>query len=204
MSDVGSTARTFAAGALGYLAGSIPSADFATRLATRGEIDLREHGSGNPGATNAAQVLGSRWGTAVLVADVGKGVFAGFAGRRAGGDAGCYAAATAAIAGHIFPVWSGFRGGKGVATSAGAVLAAFPAYFPVDAAVAAAGVLGLRNAARVMWVNGPVWVGASLLWYRRGWPNAWGPRPSRGLVAFSAVGAAMILAKFRASGRTQG
>src|SRR5215210_914129 len=108
---------TVAAAAAGYLLGTIPSAGVVAWLATRGEINLREAGSGNPGAINAIKMLGTRWGLVVLVADIAKGAAAGLLGLAIGGDPGAYAAATAAIAGHIFPVWSGFRGGKGVATS---------------------------------------------------------------------------------------
>ena len=123
---------------VGYLLGTIPSAGVVAWVATRGEINLREAGSGNPGAINAIKMLGTRWGVVVLVADIVKGTAAGLLGLLIAGDPGAYAAATAAIAGHIFPVWSGFRGGKGVATSAGACLAVFPAYFPIDMLVAGA------------------------------------------------------------------
>ena len=131
--------------AAGYLVGTFPSADLAARFATRGSIDLRAEG-GNPGALNAAQQLGKQWGLAVLVSDAGKGAIAGVLGRAIGGPNGAYTAAGASIAGHIVPVWNGFRGGKGVATSAGACLAVFPVYFPLDASVAAAGAVGSRNA----------------------------------------------------------
>ena len=115
------TGRVLAATAMGYVLGSFPSADLAGRLASRGvPRDLRAEGSGNPGALNAAQVLGTRWGVAVLAADIGKGAAAGRLGRSIGGDLGAYSAATAAIAGHVAPPWSKFRGGKGIATSAGA------------------------------------------------------------------------------------
>ncbi len=192
-------ARTLVAGAAGYLLGSVPSADVAARLAHGGETDLREKGSGNPGGVNAAAVLGRKWGLGVIVADVAKGALAGFAGRRIGGDRGAYAAATGAIAGHIAPPWSRFRGGKGVATSAGACLAVFPAFFPIDAAVAAAGAAGLQHAERTVQINAAVWTLTAVLWWRARLPNAWGPRPGPGLVAFSAAGSAMILAKFRAT-----
>lgn len=184
------------AGALGYLFGSFPSADVATRLATNGSVDLRSAGSGNPGATNAAQVLGTAWGIAVLVIDVGKGVVAGFLGMAAGDDAGGYIAATAAVAGHILPVWSRFRGGKGVATSAGACLAVFPVYFPIDLAIAAIGALAARRAERATRIAALVWVGAATAWWMLDLPNAWGPDPSWLLVAFASASAAMILAKF--------
>jgi glycerol-3-phosphate acyltransferase PlsY len=183
--------------AIGYLAGSTPSADIASRLATRGRIDLREAGSGNPGALNAAQVLGRRWGLTVLAADVAKGTLAGVLGRAVAGDAGAYAAATAAIAGHIAPPWSGFRGGKGVATSAGTCLAVFPAYFPIDMAVAGMTAYRSRQARRSVTVACAIWTGAALLWWRARLPNLWGPEPGIGLVAFAFTGSAMILWRFR-------
>ena len=133
-----SARRVLWAAVVGYLFGSLPSADVAGRLASPAQPrDLRDEGSGNPGALNAAQVLGWRWGLGVLAADIAKGAAAAQFGRAVGGDEGAYAAATAAIAGHVAPVWSKFRGGKGIATSAGACLAVFPAYFPVDVGVAA-------------------------------------------------------------------
>jgi glycerol-3-phosphate acyltransferase PlsY len=182
---------------IGYLVGTFPSADVAARLATRGRVDLRAAGSGNPGGLNAMHELGKGWGIAVIVADLLKGAVAGGLGGLVGGGAGAYAAATAGIAGHIFPVWSRFRGGKGVATSAGACLAVFPAFFPIDAAVAAAGALGTRNPERTIWANGIVWVGASVLWWAAGLGNLWGPEPTIGLVVFSVISTVMIVGKFR-------
>lgn len=194
-------ARVVAAAGVGYLAGTFPSADLATRIAARG-LDLRAEGSGNPGALNAAAVLGRRWGLAVLAADMAKGTFAGLAGRAIAGDDGAYAAATGSIAGHIAPVWNGFRGGKGVATSAGACLAVFPAYFPLDAAVAATSAAASQQAERSIQVSCAVWTAAAVLWWRRGLPNGWGPTPGPALPMFAAVSSAMILAKFRAARRT--
>lgn len=197
--------KTLVAAALGYLVGSTPSADIAARLATGGDVDLREAGSGNPGGTNAAQVLGSRWGAAVMAADTVKGTAAAVAGRSVGGDAGAYAAATAAIAGHIFPPWSGFRGGKGVATSAGASLAVFPAYSLLDALVAGASTsLSRRHLELAMTVTCGAWTASAWLWWRRGLPNAWGPRPSAGLFGFALGGSALILGKFWAERRVAG
>ena len=188
-----------AAAVVGYLAGTIPSADIATRLARTGVSDLRSTGSGNPGATNAAAVLGTRWGVAVLIADMAKGALAGVAGRSIGGTAGAYTAAAASIAGHIVPVWSGGRGGKGVATSAGACAAVFPAFFPIDTAVAVVGAVTSRNAERAVWMSCTAWILSSVLWWRRHLPNAWGPEPTLGLPIFAMAGSAMIIAKFRAA-----
>ncbi|MEP7203066.1 MAG: glycerol-3-phosphate acyltransferase [Ilumatobacteraceae bacterium] len=181
---------------VGYLAGTVPSASLASRLASGGAIDLRTVGSGNPGALNAAQQLGTMWGVGVLVADAAKGFFGALAGRRLAGPTGAYLAATMAIAGHVVPVWSGFRGGKGVATSAGACLAVFPAYFPIDAAVAVAGAAGTRSPETAIRISSLAWTLSAILWWRKRWQNAWGPPATAGLPAFAASGSAIIVAKF--------
>jgi acyl phosphate:glycerol-3-phosphate acyltransferase len=198
---VGEALRTVLAIAIGYLLGTIPSAAVVAWLATRGEVNLREAGSGNPGAINAIKMLGTRWGLVVLVADIAKGLAAGAVGIVIAGDPGAYAAATAAIAGHIFPVWSGFRGGKGVATSAGACLAVFPAYFPIDLAVAGASALKSRRADLGTQVACFVWVVSALVWWLADLPNLWGPDPSVGLFLFAVIGSTMILYKFRVAAR---
>ena len=188
-----------AAAGIGYLVGTFPTADVVTRLATRGRIDIRSVGSGNPGGLNTMQAVGKGWGVAVILVDIVKGASAGLLGWFVGDTAGAYAGATAGIGGHIAPVWSHFRGGKGVATSAGAVLAVFPVYFPIDAAVAAVAAVGSRNSERVVWVSGPIWVSAAVAWWLADLPNAWGPEPTVGLPVFATLGTAMILGKFAAS-----
>jgi len=196
-------ARLAAAAASGYLAGTLPSADVATRLATGGATDLRSTGSGNPGAANAMKVLGPGWGWGVMAADVGKGAVACAAGRRIAGDGGAHLAGTAAVVGHCFPVWNGFRGGKGVATSAGQCLATFPVYTAIDLGVAAATASSPRwkqRAFAATAIASSCWVGASVLWWRRGWPNGWGPRPSAALPTAAAASSAVILYKFATSG----
>lgn len=190
-----------AAAAVGYLVGTIPSADVAARLATGGTTDLRAAGSGNPGAANAMAALGRIWGWGVLAADIGKGVVACLAGRRLAGGPGANLAGTAAVVGHCYPVWSGFRGGKGVAVSSGQCLATFPAYFPIDIAVAFA-VARLRGRALpATAVASAVWVGSGLLWWRRAWPNGWGPAPGPALPLSAAVSSAVIMVRFAAGNR---
>ena len=184
---------------VGYLFGTLPSADIATRLAKAGVSDLRAAGSGNPGAANAGAVLGTGWGLAVLASDMGKGAAAGIVGRVIAGPAGASAAATASIAGHIVPLWNGGRGGKGVATAAGACLTVFPAFFPIDAAVAFIGASRLRDAEKATRLSCAVWVTASLMWWRRSLPNAWGPPAGAGTFVFALAGSSMILTKFRVS-----
>ena len=177
----------------GYLLGTAPCADVASRLATGGALDLRSSGSGNPGGVNAKRVLGRRIGHAVMAADVAKGIAACGWGRKVAGDLGAHLAGVAAVAGHCYPPWSRFRGGKGVATSFGQCVATFPAYAPVDAALATAvaRIPGLRRPALVsVAVSSGAWVLAGVLWWRRGLPNLWGPRPT---VALPVASAATVL-----------
>lgn len=116
-----------AALALAYLIGSIPSGYLAARAVTG--TDIRAQGSGATGATNARRLLGTRWGVGVALFDIAKGVVAVLLARAlTGGDAWPALAGLVAVAGHCWPVWLGFRGGKGVATGLGMVLAlAWPA-----------------------------------------------------------------------------
>jgi len=116
---------------LSYLIGSIPTSLIAARL-MRG-IDLRQYGSGNAGATNAIRILGWKPGIAVMAVDIAKGVIptlwlAPFAyGTILFPDAAVQlAAGCAAIIGHIWTVFAGFRGGKGVGTGAGVLLVLYP------------------------------------------------------------------------------
>lgn len=102
---------------LGYLAGSVP---FAFLLTRRAGIDLRRSGSGNLGATNVLRTAGVWQAVAVLALDVAKGMAAVLIARRVAGGATIAAiAGAAAVVGHIYPVWLGFHGGKGVAVAAG-------------------------------------------------------------------------------------
>jgi glycerol-3-phosphate acyltransferase PlsY len=180
----------------GYAVGTLPSADVAARLATGSATDLRAAGSGNPGAVNAMAVLGKHWGWGILAADVTKGTLACAAGRRLAGATGAHVAGTAAVVGHCLPVWNGFRGGKGVAVSLGQCLATFPVYLPVDLGVSWA-VGRWRGRALPGTVAGSAtWVTAGLLWWRRDWPNAWGPRPSVALPLANAASSAVILWRF--------
>lgn len=104
-----------------YLLGSISSAVIVGRLL--GTADPRTQGSGNPGATNMLRIGGKKAGAITLVGDMLKGLLAVLIARALGAGAEVQAlAATAAFLGHLFPVFFGFRGGKGVATALGALL----------------------------------------------------------------------------------
>ena len=117
---------------LAFLIGSIPSSVWISRWFFK--IDIREFGSGNPGATNTYRILGPTWGTLVMVIDMLKGITAvklalllpqyipddtNFINLQIG-------LGLAAVVGHIFPIWAEFRGGKGVATVFGMVLGIQP------------------------------------------------------------------------------
>lgn len=182
--------------ALGYLLGTIPFAELVTGVATRGTVDLRSTGSGNPGGFNTFRSVGKAWGAVVVLLDGGKAMLAGLVALVLVGDAAAFAAATAAIAGHIWPVWTGFRGGKGVAAAGGAVLGVFPAYFPLHLLVLASGVVAFRRSRPAMLLGMTAWVLAAVVWTAFDGPNAWGPDPTAGLVVFSALGAAMVVVKF--------
>lgn len=111
-----------------YLFGSIPSAVWLGK-GLHG-IDVREHGSKNAGATNCFRVLGKRTGTLVLIMDISKGilsiVFSKFLIPDAGAMLLWMGCAGLCVLGHVFPVFAGFRGGKGVATSLGVFLGLNP------------------------------------------------------------------------------
>ncbi|MEO7167602.1 MAG: glycerol-3-phosphate 1-O-acyltransferase PlsY [Spartobacteria bacterium] len=122
----------FLTAAVGYLLGSCPNGFLVARA--RG-VDIRKHGSGNIGATNVLRVVGKSWGYLVFALDCLKGFAAvriGFAlalslaPHMVQRDLVGIVAALACILGHAFPVWLGFRGGKGVATSAGVLLGLMP------------------------------------------------------------------------------
>jgi glycerol-3-phosphate acyltransferase PlsY len=111
-----------------YLFGSIPSAVWLGKWLHG--IDVREHGSKNAGATNCFRVLGKRTGTLVLLIDISKGVLSMILSKYLMDEAGSMVllmlAAGICILGHVFPVFAGFRGGKGVATSLGVFLGLNP------------------------------------------------------------------------------
>jgi glycerol-3-phosphate acyltransferase PlsY len=121
--------------AAGYACGSVP---FGVIVARSKGVDILREGSGNPGATNVGRVLGKRFGYAVFALDALKGALPVLGARLLAGDALAEWAPAAALAGavlgHVFSPFLGFRGGKGVATGAGA----FAVLLPVPAAVALA------------------------------------------------------------------
>jgi glycerol-3-phosphate acyltransferase PlsY len=111
---------------LAYLLGSLSGSLLLGRF--RG-VDIRTQGSGNAGGTNALRTQGWKFALGVVLIDVGKGALAVWLMRQVVGDAAqwpIYAAIIAAVIGHVWPVFHGFRGGKGLATLLGGLLVAWP------------------------------------------------------------------------------
>jgi len=116
---------------IGYLLGSIPTSVWVGKMFFN--VDIREHGSKNAGATNTFRVLGKKPGSLVFAVDVVKGASAVVLAGMIAGSVNSEISSihkiiggVAAVVGHVFPVYVGFRGGKGVATSFGVILAIAP------------------------------------------------------------------------------
>lgn len=117
---------------LAYCIGSIPTAVWISKAMFG--IDIRDYGSGNAGATNTFRVLGSKWGTIVMVVDILKGVLAtslyilvpAYLNNELHRTNLMIGLGLAAVIGHIFPIWANFKGGKGVATLLGMAVAIQP------------------------------------------------------------------------------
>lgn len=119
-----------------YLLGSLSGSLLLGRL--RG-VDIRTQGSGNAGGTNAFRTQGAKFALGVVIIDIGKGALAAWLGLRFADASNAawlaYATAFAAALGHVWPLWHGFRGGKGAATVVGGIAVLWPMAIPVLLAV---------------------------------------------------------------------
>lgn len=119
-----------------YLLGSLSGSLLLGRL--RG-VDIRTQGSGNAGGTNAFRTQGAKFALGVVIIDIGKGALAAWLGLRLANASNAawlaYATAFAAALGHVWPLWHGFRGGKGAATVVGGIAVLWPMAIPVLLAV---------------------------------------------------------------------
>jgi len=192
-----------------YLVGSIP---FGLLLGRMHGVDIRQHGSGNIGATNVGRVLGRKWGFLAFGLDVAKGLIPmAVAGRvvalqAQGADVGpagqtvaMLLVAAGCIVGHIWPVYLGFRGGKGVATSLGVLLGYWP-YLTVPGLAAFATWAGLLAAARyvslasiVAALSFPIYLAAF------GWWQGWEGSRLGLLLGFSVVMAGLVVFRHRSN-----
>ena len=108
----------------GYFLGSFPSGVIVSRYA--GVDDIMSRGSGNIGATNVFRVLGAKYGAIVLALDMLKGIIPAYLGSRCFGTLGALVVGMCVILGHNWSIFLKFKGGKGIATTAGVALVAFP------------------------------------------------------------------------------
>lgn len=140
---------------MGYLLGSVPFGLVVGYLWLG--RDIRESGSGKTGTTNVLRMAGKVPAALVMAGDIGKGVVPGLVGRFVFHDDGVAAAgASVAVVGHIWPVFAGFRGGRGVATAFGAVLGLTPAVAIVFPLIGAALVIPTRYVSLMSVVGTPI------------------------------------------------
>ena len=117
----------------GYFFGSFPSGVIVSRYA--GVDDIMSRGSGNIGATNVFRVLGAKYGAIVLVLDMLKGIIPAYLGSRYFGTLGALVVGICVILGHNWSIFLKFKGGKGIAATAGVALVAFPKTVVISVAV---------------------------------------------------------------------
>jgi glycerol-3-phosphate acyltransferase PlsY len=174
-----------------YVLGSIP---FGLLIAKSQRIDIRKHGSGNIGATNVWRVMGKKWGLMTFAADVGKGLLAVLVAKWIAAhwsytvelprgreevqflahDFAGIAAALGCILGHSFPIWLGFKGGKGVATSLGVIIGMMPVAAAIDFLLwgAVFGISGYVSLASIVAAIALPVIVVGLLFL--GWVHGWG------------------------------
>ncbi len=116
-------------GILSYLIGSIPFSYLLPKWI--GKIDIRVHGSGNTGTTNVLRTLGMKVGILSFIGDFFKGILPTLLGLIFWGEIGAIVGGTMAVIGHCYSVWLKFKGGKGVATSAGVLIVLLPKIFVI-------------------------------------------------------------------------
>jgi len=188
--------RYLICGLFGYLLGAIPFGYLAGCLAG---VDIRQFGSGNIGATNVLRTLGRKFGYPVFLADTLKGYLAVrtafwlFAGNSAAAYLPGIVAAVCVVLGHSFPVWLRFRGGKGVAASAGACFGLLPTETLLVAAIWIGAFLlfrfvSLASVAAASALPVSVWILSSGQWRSRG-----------PLLAFTVLLAAIVIMRHRSN-----
>jgi glycerol-3-phosphate acyltransferase PlsY len=177
---------------VGYVIGALPTTDL---LAGRAGIDLRQGGSGNPGANNALRLGGRRLAGTVLLVEIAKGAGAVIAGWGLGGDPEAAAAGVGAITGNILNPFHRLRGGKGLAITAGVTAAAWPLF--LAPAIGVIGVVAWRTKSSGLaglWVM-VAYVTGSMWWSWQQLPNAWGVKPGPTLVNLAVLTALVVAPK---------
>lgn len=162
--------ETVAVIVVAYLVGSV---DFGVIVPRLLGIDIYEHGSGNPGTSNVFRTLGRKAAALVLLGDATKGFVAALAGDIFVSEPVGFACATAAVLGHVFPVWHKFRGGRGVATAIGALVWLEPILGILLAAGWAAVVVSTKVASIASLGAMALYVPGAALTGHRGWSLVW-------------------------------
>lgn len=177
-----------AAPVVGYLIGTIPTAEWLGRL---WKVELRKEGSGNPGTANALRVGGPALAVSVLLVEMTKGATAAMLGDFIAGERGILLAGLAAILGNVYNVWYRFGGGKGLGITAGVLLVAWPWVVPAVVVVIGLGAWLTRSSGRGTIVAVAFLVAAALAWEPLGLPRGWGIDP--GLLPILAAGAGLVI-----------
>lgn len=175
---------------VGYLIGSLPTASTIARLEG---IDLLETGSKNPGTNNARKLGGYRLAAPILLVEIVKGIICVLIGLHLAGEVGAIVGGLGAILGNVINIWHGFRGGKGLAITAGVIIALWPAaLIPIVVVIALVAALtgstGLASLAAITMA-----IGLSFMWAALDWPNAWGLEDTA-LLPYFAISVGIIVA----------
>lgn len=152
--------------ALGYIIGNIQFAVIFSYLLHRD--DVRHHGSGNAGSTNMLRVYGKKDGIITFAGDLLKGVAGALIGRLLGGENCAYMGAMGVVLGHCYPVFFGFHGGKGVASSLGAVFALNPLYGGIVSIVAAIVAIATKTISAASLSGTAAYLIIALIWGTKG------------------------------------
>lgn len=178
--------------AVGLLMGSLPT---ALLLGRWWGVDLMREGTTNPGTNNARQLGGASLGVAVLLAEIVKGSLAVWVGSKLGGVAGAALAGGAATLGNVYNPWLGFRGGKGLAITAGTILAAWPALLALLLAVIAVAIVRLRRSGPASLIVISVYLAACLLGLLVPLPGIWLVSDPGWMLAMAVLSTAVMVPK---------
>jgi glycerol-3-phosphate acyltransferase PlsY len=180
------------AGGVGYLIGSLPTAEALGRV---WGVDLRHDGSKNPGANNARRLGGLPLAILILVVEIAKGAGSVALGSVLAGPGGAAVAGVAAAAGNVYNVWYGFAGGKGLGISAGVILAAWPTVFvPIIVVIITAALVSRGSGIAALAAIGAINVFA-VIWVAKDLPTGWGEPTGPYLFVISIGLSAVIIRK---------
>ncbi len=174
---------------VGYIIGSLPTAGALGRV---WGVQLRESGSGNPGANNALRLGGPVLAATVLLIEVSKGLAAVVVGLQLAGDPGAVAGAVGAVTGNVYNVWYKLDGGKGLGISLGVLAGIWPTVLPIVLAVLVALAAITRSSGTATIASITALNALAVIWWAGDWSTGWGVSPGP-LLVVSAIGIALAL-----------